>query len=437
MLKDYLKGIFETAQRGDAREKSYYPDLKALLEAVAHSSGNARAHVTVLPKKTEAGNPDFRVWDGKQHITGYLEAKKPTEENLKYIEGSEQLKRYRNTFPNLILTNFFEFRLYRNGDLIDTVQIGRPFIVHKLKIVPPVEKKKEFLNLFEKFFSFSLPKTYSAKSLAVELAKRTRFLKELITYELRVGESKNILGFYEAFQKFLIGSLTTEDFVNLYAQTITYGLFAARTRAKNGFNRKLAYDLIPQTIGILRDVFDFISLGDLPPQMEWVVDDIAEVLSVADIEKILKDRQGRDPIVHFYEPFLAEYDPAERERRGVYYTPEPVVSYIVRSLHRVLKDVFDRPDGFASSSVRVLDPAAGTCTFPAEAARQAVNEFVAKYGEGAKGQLIPDHILKNFYAFELMMAPYAVGHLKIGYLLEELGHPLQKDERFQLYLTNT
>ncbi len=209
MLKEYLEGIFETAKRRDAREESYYSTLKDLLEAFAKSSGKTKAHITVLPKKTETGNPDFRVWDGKQHITGYLEAKKPTEENLKYIEVSEHLKRYRDTFPNLILTNFFEFRLYRNGDLIDTVQIGRPFIVHKLKIVPPVEKEKEFLNLFEKFFSFSLPKTYSAKSLAVELAERTRFLKELITYELQVGKSKNILGFYEAFQKFLIGSLTT------------------------------------------------------------------------------------------------------------------------------------------------------------------------------------------------------------------------------------
>lgn len=231
--------------------------------------------------------------------------------------------------------------------------------------------------------------------------------------------------------------MTKDDFADLYAQTITYGLFAARTRAKNGFNRKLAYDLIPRTIGILRDVFHFISLGEVPLQMEWIVDDIAEVLSVADIDKILKDRKGRDPIVHFYEPFLAEYDPKERERRGVYYTPEPVVSYIVRSVDRTLKDIFERSDGFASNSVRVLDPAAGTCTFPAEAARQAVDEFVKKYGEGAKAKLIPDHILKNFYAFELMMAPYAVGHLKIGYLLEELGHPLEKDERFQLYLTNT
>ncbi len=441
MLDDYLKGLLKTAKQADATEPSYYPVLKVLLEAFAESSGHAKAHVTVLPKKTEAGNPDFRVWDGKQHIVGYVEAKAPTQENLEVIETSDQLKRYLHTFPNLILTNFFQFRLYRDGELIDSVQIAKPFTVYKLKSLPQVEKEKEFLNLMEKFFAFSLPKTYSAKSLAVELAKRTRFLKEQIVEELQREESEKkpgfTSGFYEAFQKYLIGSLTKDDFADLYAQTITYGLFAARTRAKNGFNRKLAYDLIPHTIGILREVFHFVSLGDLPPQMEWIVDDIAEVLSVADVESILKERKGRDPIVHFYEPFLAEYDPKERERRGVYYTPEPVVSYIVRSLHKILKEVFGRADGFASTSVRVLDPAAGTCTFPSEAARVAVGEFSEKYGSGGKAKLIPDHILKNFYAFELMMAPYSVGHLKIGYLLEELGHPLQKDERFQLYLTNT
>ena len=441
MLKEYLKGIFKVAQQGDAREESYYSTLEALLKSFAESSGKKKAHITVLPKKTEAGNPDFRVWDGEQHITGYIEAKPPTQENLEIIETSNQLKRYLHTFPNLILTNFFQFRLYRNGEHIDTVQIARPFTVYKLKSVPQVEKEKEFIDLLEKFFAFSLPKTYSAKSLAVELARRTRFLKDQITAELGREESEKkpgfTSGFYEAFQTFLIGSLTKDDFADLYAQTITYGLFAARTRAKNGFNRKLAYDLIPRTIGILRDVFRFISLEDPPAQMEWIIDDVAGVLSVANIETVLKERKGRDPIVHFYEPFLAEYDPKERERRGVYYTPEPVVSYIVRSLHRILKDVFKRQDGFATSSVRVLDPAAGTCTFPAEAARQAIDEFVKKYGEGGKARLISEHILKNFFAFELMMAPYAVGHLKIGYLLEELGHPLEKDERFQLYLTNT
>ena len=436
MLSNYIKKVFETGKHGDAREESYYPALNSLLETFAKESGHARVQVTSQPKKTEAGNPDFRVWDGKQHIVGYLEAKPPTKENLEIIETSDQLKRYLHTFPNLILTNFFQFRLYRNGELVDAVQIARPFTVYKLKAVPQVEKEKEFLALLEQFFAFSLPQTYSAKSLAVELAKRTRYLKEQIVGEIG-GETSKLLGFYEAFQKYLIGSLTKDDFSDIYAQTITYGLFAARTRAKNGFNRKLAYDLIPRTIGILREVFHFISMGDLPTQIEWIVDDIAEVLSVAEIERILHERTGRDPIVHFYEPFLAEYDPKERERRGVYYTPEAVVSYIVRSLHRILKDVFGQLDGFASTSVRVLDLAAGTCTFPAEATRQAVEEFSQKYGQGGKAKLIPDHILKNFYAFELMMAPYAVGHLKLGYLLEELGHPLQKDERFQLYLTNT
>jgi len=453
MLKPYLKRIYEIANRGDAREESYYSVLEDLLKEYTESVGKRNIHITTLPKKTEAGNPDFRIWDGKQHIVGYIEAKAPTVERLDHIETTEQLKRYRHTFPNLILTNFFEFRLYRNGTLIDKVLIGRPFIVHKLKAIPPVEKESDFLDFLEKFFSFSLPKVYDAKTLATELAKRTRFLKDEVIAEELIEEGTEkgfISGFYEAFRKYLLRGLSKEDFEDLYSQTITYGLFAARTRsdlsasnaqAGNGFNRKLAYDSIPHTIGILRDVFKFISLGDLPKQMEWIIDDISEVLAVTDVKNILHqyfhEGKGKDPIVHFYETFLAEYDPKTREKRGVYYTPEPVVSYIVRSLHHILKEHFSRSDGFASDSVTVLDPAAGTLTFLAEAAKMAVEEFVAKYGEGGKENFIKEHILKNLYAFELMMAPYAVGHLKMSFLLEELGYRLQMDDRFKLYLTNT
>ncbi|MCK4396731.1 N-6 DNA methylase [candidate division WOR-3 bacterium] len=445
MLKSYLKEIFKVAMQGDAREESFYSSLEGLLREYSESVGRGKIHITTLPKKTEAGNPDFRVWDGKQHIVGYIEAKAPTVEYLDQIETTEQLKRYRHIFPNLILTNFFEFRLYRNGTLIDNVRIGRPFVMHRLKTVPPVEKEPDFLELLEKFFSFLLPKVYSAKTLAEELAKRTSFLKdEVITQELKEEESQGkgfISGFYEAFRKYLISGLTKDDFADLYSQTITYGLFAARTRSENEFNRKLAYDNIPHTIGILREVFEFISLGDLPPQMEWIVDDIAEVLAVSDVKNILSkffhEGKGKDPIVHFYETFLAEYDPKTREKRGVYYTPEPVVSYIVRSLDNILKKHFNRQDGFASDSVTVLDPAAGTLTFLAEAAKLAVEGFVSKYGKGGKENFIKEHILKNFYAFELMMAPYAVGHLKMSFLLEELGYRLQKEDRFKLYLTNT
>jgi hypothetical protein len=280
MLKTYLKKIHKIASRGDAREESYYSALEELLNGYAEKKSKKNVQITTLPKKTEAGNPDFRVWDGKQHIVGYIEAKAPTVQHLDQIETTEQLKRYLGTFPNVILTNFFEFRLYRDGNMIDTVQIARPFIVHRLKTIPPVENEDGFRNLLDKFFSFSLPKVYDAQKLTVELAKRTRFLRdEVVTQELKEEErhTKGILGFYEAFTKYLIGGLAKEEFADLYSQTITYGLFAARTRSGNDFNRKLAYDLIPRTIGILRDVFRFISLEDPPEQMKWVIDDISSI----------------------------------------------------------------------------------------------------------------------------------------------------------------
>jgi hypothetical protein len=443
MINSYIDKIASITKCGDAREESYYSALARLLEDYSVGKRNKKIQVTILPKKTEAGNPDFRVWGGRHTQVGYIEAKPPGT-NLDDIESSEQLTRYLATFPNLILTDFYEFRLYRKGQLIDQVLLARHFIPSRLRHVPPAEHIEEFYGLLEKFFDFSLPTKFTAETLARELAVRTRFLRdEVIKEELREGspsDPKKILGFYEAFKKHLISHLTQDDFADLYAQTITYGLFAARTRADKEFDRRLAYDLIPKTIGILREIFHFISF-DPPAQMEATVDDIAEVLSVADVRKILKDYfergKGSDPIFHFYETFLAAYNPEEREKRGVYYTPEPVVSYIVRSLHGILKKEFGREDGFATPSVTVLDPAAGTLTFLAEAAKLAVQEYVEKYGKGSAGQFIKDHVLEHFFAFELMMAPYAAGHLKMGFLLEELGHKLTGDERFPFYLTNT
>lgn len=440
MLESYLQNLFKTMRLGDAREESYYPDLKKLLE-----DQNKTFSVTVLPKKTEGGNPDFRIWDGKDKIVGYIEAKDPKIEDLDTIEDTEQLKRYRDTFPNLILTNFFEFRLYRNGELVEKVSIGRPFIIHQLKIVPPVENKDKFLQLLGKFFSFSIPKTTTAKALAIELAKRTRFLRDnVISEELKeekIQGTQNLEGFYKAFKEHLIPSLTLQDFSNLFSQTVTYGLFAARTRAEDEFNRELAYKFIPTTIGILRDVFRFISSTDLSQSMVWIIDDIAEVLKNAHVKEIMenfyKEGKGKDPILHFYETFLSEYDPKERGKKGVYYTPEPVVNYIVHSIHKLLKEKFGKEDGFATQSVTVLDPASGTLTFPVEAIRLAIQEIKDKYGEGSVSSFIKDHVLKDFYAFELMMAPYAIGHLKIGFILNEFDYELSGDERFNLFLTNT
>ena len=440
MSKKYLTAIFRTHQKGDAREESYYEHLADFLREFSQSERKKKIDVTILPKKTEAGNPDFRIWDGRQKIIGYIEAK-DLGVDLDRIEDSEQLERYLSTFPNVILTNFTEFRLYKNGERIEKISVARPFVIKKLSTVPPLENEDKLFELLERFLDFSLPKTYTAKSLAVELAKRTKFLKdEIISEELKLG-TKSIHGFYDAFKEFLIAGINENEFADLYSQTITYGLFAARLRAEKDFNRKLAYSYIPKSIGILRDVFKFISLEDLPPQMEIIIDDIAEVLSVADAKKILDqyyhEGKGSDPVLHFYETFLSVYDPKTREKRGVYYTPEPVVSFIVRSLHQILKDKFNIPDGLASKNLTLLDPAGGTLGFIAKAIEIAVEDVAGKYGKGIVKSFIKECILENFYSFELMMAPYAIGHMKMSFLLEELGYRMEDDERIKYYLTNT
>ncbi len=441
----YLKDIADVAGQGDAREESFYPALAAMLNEVALESGKKDVRVTVLPRPTEGGNPDFRLWNGSNQI-GYIEAKKPTDLNLNAIEQSEQLKRYLNTFPNLILTNFLEFRLYRRGEPVgDSVSAGRPDTLNRLGVAPPLESEVELYALLDRFLNFALPPDFTAdaESLAVELAKRTRLLRDVTIEEMRdvPNSSPDLSGFFDAFRSHLIGSLTPEEFADMFAQTITYGLFAARVRTGDDFNRGEAVDNIPHTIGILRRLFRFVSHGDLPDQLAWCVDDIAEVLAVADAPGILneyyRDGKGGDPIVHFYETFLAQYDPRERERRGVYYTPEPVVGYIVRSLNEILKTEFDMGEGLASEGVTLLDPAAGTMTFVACAAQLAVSEFESRLGSGVREEFIRSRVLKSFFAFELMMAPYTVGHLKMSLLLQELGHRLADDERMPFYLTNT
>src|SRR3989339_1689546 len=440
MISEYLKELSKKYNKGDAREESYYSTLETLLKNYSEQHRKKKIDITTLPKATEAGNPDFRIWDGKQDVVGYIEAK-DVGKDLDTVEDTEQLKRYLKTFPNVILTNFTEFRLYRDGKEIDKAFIAYHKEITKLHTAPVLHNEEKFFELLNKFFSFSLPRTFTAKTLAVELAKRTRFLKdEIITSEIE-AQNPELIGFFEAFKEYLIAGLNEEEFADLYSQTITYGLFAARLRAGDEFNRRSAYSYIPKSIGILRDIFKYISLEDIPKQMEIIIDDIADVLAVSDAKKILDhyyhEGKGSDPVLHFYETFLAEYDPATREKRGVYFTPEPGVSFIVHSLHQILKEKFNMPDGLSSKDVTLLDPAGGTLSFMAKAIEVAVEEFVNKYGKGAVKNLIKDQILQNFYAFELMMAPYAIGHMKIAFLLEELGYKMEDDERVKYYLTNT
>lgn len=439
IYRSYLKSIYKTYMSGDATEPSYYPQLKELLENFAKESGKV-AGVTVQPKKTKAGIPDFLLKTKEGGIIGYIEAKDPMVDNLINEAQTEQLQRYKESLPNLILTNFLEFYLFREGKIINEVRLANPVFL-KLGKQPIPENVDKFNELLDQFFSFSTPQTYTAKALATELAKRTRFLSSLILEELGEG-SEAISGIYKAFKEELIESLTEESFADMYAQTISYGLFSARIWAKEEeFSGATAYKYIPSTIPLLRHLFYLLTGPNLPESLEWIRDDIVGVLASADLSSIIKEFHTKvwtdDPVLHFYETFLAIYNPRERERCGVYYTPEPVVSYIVRSIHHILKHKFGKPDGLADKSVTLLDPAAGTLSFPSMAIRLVKQELENKGKGGEFRGLVKEHILPHFYAFELMVAPYAIGHFKAAIVLEDLGYSLGSNERFQFYLTNS
>ena len=440
MLQKYLQRIHKTNSAGDASERSFYPDLKKMVEDFLILKG-FKANITIESRIKAEGIPDFTVRKNKQLI-GYIEAKDINMEDLQMVSESEQLERYK-TKPNLILTNFCEFWLWRDGQWIKKVRIAMPRVLNTLKTAPPLQNEKELAELLDIFVSYNIPETKSAKALAKELAQRAKLLPNYIVDLLNDDKEEEIDRIYNAFRKFLISDLSKEDFADIYAQTITYGLFTARLKhsGKEKFTRFLAQQLIPKNIQILRDTFSLISSQALPEQITWIVDDIATILAYADMEKIKKElhreKGDDDPLMHFYETFLAEYDPKKRKARGVYYTPLPVVSYITRSINILLKEKFGKKLGFASEGVTLLDPASGTLTFPANAISIAKKEIDNSPNAGSWRQVVKEHILKNYYSFELLMAPYIIGHLKVSLLLEELGYKMENGERFQLYLTNT
>ncbi|HVR95713.1 MAG TPA: DNA methyltransferase, partial [Thermoanaerobaculia bacterium] len=363
ILLAYLRRLFDIGQREEAREESYYSSLEELLLRYAASSGRPGARVTVIPKRTEGSVLDFQVWLGAAHGVGYVEAKRPGTD-LDRTEKSEQVQRYLRTFPSLILTDFHEFRLYRGEEEIARARIAPRCMTDllprgSLDHEPDVVGGEELLALFDIFFRQGTPtRGWSASSLALALAGRARILasriEELLERDLE-GTSP-LSGYYRVFSEYLIAKLTKRDFADLYAQTIAYGMLAARWQAREGFDRRSAWREIPRGNGILRDVFEYISLGDPPPEVRWVLDDLAGVLAAAPVREILgryfHESRGRDPVLHFYETFLARYNPELRKQRGVYYTPQPLVSYVVRSVHRLLETRLGLAGGLAHSGVR-------------------------------------------------------------------------------------
>jgi predicted helicase len=432
---EFLLSIQKTLSSGHASEGAHYPTLKSLVENL-----DKNITVTSLPARIECGAPDFIVSKGSLPI-GYIEAK-DIDKSLDDAESSEQLKRYRVSLDNLILTDYLEFRWYLHGEKRLTTRLGT--LTKDSKIKKDAAGIEAVGDLLTTFLSQKTEAVGSPKELALRMARMAHMVRDLIinAFSKETGQG-SLHAQLSAFRESLIPDLPADQFADMYAQTIAYGLFAARCGTSSGkdFTRQNASYLLPKTNPFLRKLFNHIAGPDLDDRITWLVDDLAQLLAQADMAAIVKDfgkRTGReDPVVHFYETFLAAYDPSLRQTRGVYYTPIPVVSYIVRSIDRLLKANFSKPEGLADDGVFMLDPAVGTATFLYTVIGQIYEHLLGKGQRGTWDGYVADSLLPRLFGFELLMAPYAMAHLKLGLQLQETGYSFKQDQRLGIYLTNT
>ncbi len=463
-IQEYIKDIEKLYLSDQATEHSYRPALKTLIE----KQGNVVA--TNEPKRVMCGAPDYVITRNGINL-GYIEAK-DVNTDLNKVEKSDQMKRYLTSLDNLILTDYFEFRFFKDQQKVAAIRIAEiDSFTHKPTVKPLTENFSQFESLLANFVEYTGQTIKSAQTLAKMMARKAQLMRDVFQKTLAQPERSRLHDQLTAFKQILIHDMSEDQFADVYAQTITYGLFTARLHdaSLKDFSRQEARELIPRSNPFLRKLFDYVCGADLDPRVVWIVDALCEVYRYANVHDILHDfgkSTGRnDPIVHFYETFLGEYDSKLRKARGVWYTPEPVVNFIVRAVDDVLKDHFGLPDGIADTSkvtievdsqnfdkrtkkhikekkqvhkVQMLDVATGTGTFTAEVIKQIYAKFQGQ--EGMWSQYVEDHLLPRLHGFEILMASYAICHLKIDLLLTEMGYrpsnPLNPP-RLGVYLANS
>ncbi|CAH2573614.1 Adenine specific DNA methyltransferase [Planktothrix rubescens] len=458
MIEKYIQNINKRYQLGNATEHTFRGDLQQLIENLVPTIS-----ATNEPKRQSCGAPDY-ILTKKDIPVGFIEAKDIGEKDLKGAKktgNKEQFDRYKASLNNLIFTDYLDFHLYRDGEFITKIAIGE--VTEKgIKSLP--ENFLTFTNLIRDFCTHIGQTIKSPKKLAEMMAGKARLLsgvieKALMSDEINQENStlKDQMG---AFKKILIHDITPKEFADVYAQTIAYGMFAARLHDPilETFSRQKAAELIPKSNPFLRKLFGYIAGPDIDDRIKWIVDNLVEIFLACNVEEILKNygksTKMEDPIIHFYETFLSEYDPKLRKARGVWYTPAPVVNFIVRAVDDILKTEFDLPQGLADNSktkikvdvqgklveqevhkVQILDPAAGTGTFLAEVIKHIHNKFAGQ--QGIWSNYVETHLLPRLNGFELLMASYAMAHLQLDLLLTETGYKPTTNQRFRVYLTNS
>jgi predicted helicase len=438
-IKDYLNRLRAIAQQPHTTDElSYHGALEHLLHTL-------RPDLTLVhePTRTTIGRPDFAILH--QHaLVGYVEAEAYAADlDSLPPHARAQTEAFRQHLENFLLTNFLEFRLYRAGQEVMRARLPQP--PRHGKIAPAQRDADECLQLLHTFLDYAPAPVADAHTLAHQLAQRAQLLRAIVEQSLNAQlnlppeQPLELRNLYRALQGTLLPDLTPREFADLYAQTLAYGLFAARCYARNAtpFTLHDAARIIPDTIPFLRRLLGTLTTHTLEPELEWLLNDLASLLERADMPAILRDfgtRAGReDPVVHFYEDFLAAYDPTLREVRGVYYTPEPIVQFIVRAVDLVLRREFGMK-GLMDEGALVLDPACGTGSFLYEIVRRVHEQVHKQLGAGQWPDYARERLLPRLFGFELLMAPYTIAHLKLALELQRLNAP--PSERLRIYLTN-
>jgi predicted helicase len=434
-INNYIQDLQENSQRGG--ERSHYPSLKRLIEGLMMGI-NAR----IEEKGNQAGIPDLTIRKNDR-ILGYIEAK-DINIDLTKISKTPQLKRYleSNIGDNLILTNYLEFHWYVNGECEKTAKIA-DLKSGKIILVNDLQPIREILQLFLNQTAKDINNYYD---LAKEMAAYTKTIINAIQSSLEIETTTEELNrLKETFKKLLLLDIDNDKFADMYAQTIAYGLFTAKighvqNPGQFAFNRTTAGIYISDRIPFLKGFFDIVINSDNVSNIHQSIENLVELLNTVDMTNILenfgRETRTEDPVLHFYETFLAAYESSLRKSRGVYYTPEPVVNFIVRSVNDILDKVFDLEYGLGNRKVTILDPATGTGTFLYAVIKQ-IRDNVAKFDIRQWNNFLRGaRLLNRLFGFELLMTPYTIAHLKLGLLLGDLGYKFVPEERLKVYLTN-
>jgi hypothetical protein len=457
-VQKYFTDLSDKFVTGQAREHAYRPVFETLIQSLEPS-----LKILNDPSRSEHGNPDFVFLRGSITV-GYTETK-DIGIDLDKTEKSDQLERYLG-YSNLILTDYLEFRFFRNGQRYgQAIRIGEP---SNGALIPRTQSFDELEDALIAFLSGAPEKIKSGRRLAGIMGGKGRRIRDNVRHFLNESAERNkeLLRVYETIKRLLVHDLTHDAFADMYAQTLVYGLFVARYHAESGksFTRQEARDLIPASNPFLRHFFDHIAGADFDTRLGYIVDELCEVFSVADVHALMQEyfrfsklgdekNEAPDPVIHFYEDFLREYDAEQRKKLGAFYTPLPVVRFIIRSVDHLLEKDFDLSKGLADTEkitverleqgkkgtkdihrVQILDPATGTGTFLNETVRSIAARF--KDQAGRWSAYVDADLLPRLHGFELMMAPYTIAHLKLGMTLQETGY-LSFNRRLGIYLTNS